>query len=162
MMESILGVCDGLPERQVAPDEILLAEGSVSNRLYVLIEGELEVSCNGFQINTQSEPGSIFGEMSVLLSVPHTATVKGFSPSRVYVVDNAAEFLQDHPEITFFVTKLLARRLKGATDYLADVKRQFEDQRGHLAMVDEVLASLLHQQDEECTLGSDREPEPAK
>jgi CRP-like cAMP-binding protein len=159
-MESILRLCDRLPERRVEPGEILLAEGDVSNRLYVLIEGELEVSCNGFQINTQSEPGSIFGEMSVLLSVPHTATVKGFAPSRVYLVDDAAEFLQAHPEITFFVTKLLARRLKGATDYLADVKRQFEDQQGHLAMVDEVLASLLHQQDEECVLGSDRDPDP--
>jgi CRP-like cAMP-binding protein len=158
MMESILRVCDGLPERRVKPDETLLVEGDASSRLYVLIEGELEVSSNGVQISTQSEPGSIFGEMAALLEVPHTATVKGFRHSRVYVVDNAAEFLRTHPEITFFVTKLLARRLKGATDYLADVKRQFEDQKGHFAMVDAVLASLLHQQDEECTLGSDRDP----
>jgi CRP-like cAMP-binding protein len=159
-MESILGACDGLPERRVEPNEALLVEGDASNRLFVLIEGELEVSCAGVQINTQSEPGSIFGEMAVLLEVPHTATVKGFAPSRVYVVEDAAEFLRAHPEITFYVTKLLARRLKGATDYLADVKRQFEDQEGHLGMVDEVLASLLHQQDEECALGSDRDPDP--
>jgi CRP-like cAMP-binding protein len=161
MMETILRFCDGLPQRRVERNEALLAEGHASNRLYVLIEGELEVSCDGVHVNTQSEPGSIFGEMAVLLKVPHTATVKGFAPSRVYVVENATEFLRAHPEITFYVAKLLARRLKGATDYLVDVKRQFEDQKGHLGMVDQVLTSLLHQQDEECMPGSDRDPDPA-
>jgi CRP-like cAMP-binding protein len=161
MIQTILDSCIGLPERLVQPDQTLLIEGEVSNRLYVLIAGEVEVSLDGVRISTQNEPGSIFGEMSVLLQSPHTATVKGFAPSsRVYVVENAADFLKAHPEITFFVTKLLARRLKGATDYLADLKRQFEDQEGHLSMVDEVLASLLHQQDSDCALGSDRDPYP--
>ena len=160
MMESILRYCEGLPELRVEAGETLLTRGGVDNRLYILIEGELEVSDGDVQINTQNEPGSIFGEMAVLLNVPHTATVKAFVPSRVCVVDDAAEFLQSHPDITFYVTKLLARRLKGATDYLVDVKRQYEDQAGHLAMVDEVLASLLHQQDSDCTPGSDRDPDP--
>ena len=159
MMEKVLCFCDGLPERHVEAGETLLAFGETQNRLYVLIDGEIEVSNDGVQISTQDEPGSVFGEMSVLLGIPHTATVKGFVASRVYVVENAAEFLQSHPDVTFYMAKLLARRLKGATDYLVDVKGQFEDQQGHLGMVDEVLASLMYQQDEECTPGSERDPD---
>jgi CRP-like cAMP-binding protein len=159
MMESILDFCRGLPERQVVEGETLLVKGGVDNRLYVLVEGKLEVSDDDVQINTQTEPGSIFGEMSTLLGVPHTATVKGFAPSRVYEVDDAADFLQSHPDIAFFVARLLARRLKSATDYLVDVKRQFEDQPGHIGMVDAVLSSILNRQDEECRPGSNRDPD---
>lgn len=157
MMESVLNVCKGLPERHVAPGERLLEKGAVDNRLYVLIDGELEVSDDDIQINTQSEPGAIFGEMSALLQVPHTATVKGFKASRVYVVEDASAFLESHPVIALQVARLLAHRLKGATDYLVDVKRQFDDQPGHIGMVDEVLASLLHRQEEPCEPGSKRD-----
>lgn len=159
MMESILEYCEGLPECAVAEGEALLVKGKVDNLLYVLIEGELEVSDDGVVINTQTEPGAIFGEISSLLGVPHTATVKGLRPSRVYVVDDAAAFLQSHPDIAFFVARLLARRLKSATDYLVDVKRQFDDQPGHIGMVDVVLGSLLNRQDEECRPGSNRDPD---
>lgn len=47
MMQKILRFCDGLPERHVAAGETLLAFGETDNRLYVLIEGELEVSNEG-------------------------------------------------------------------------------------------------------------------
>jgi CRP-like cAMP-binding protein len=159
MMKSVLDYCQGLPEQQVAEGETLLNGGEVDNRLYVLIEGELEVCDDEVQINTQTEPGSIFGEMATLLGIPHTATVKAFRPSRVYVVDDAAAFLSSQPDIAFYVARLLARRLKNATDYLVDVKRQFEDQPGHFGMVDAVLASLLNRQDEECRPGSNRDPD---
>jgi CRP-like cAMP-binding protein len=159
MMESVLDYCKGLPVRQFAAGDTLLRKGEVDNRLYVLIDGELEVSDDDVQINTQTERGSIFGEMSTLLGVPHTATVKAFRPSRVHVVDDASTFLVSHPDIAFFVARLLARRLKDATDYLVDVKRQFEGQPGHIGMVDAVLSSLLNRQDESCLPGSRRDPD---
>jgi CRP-like cAMP-binding protein len=159
MTVSTLSFCEGLPERQIAAGEVLLELGGVSSELYVLIDGALEVSNDDVQIDVQTEPGAIFGEMAVLLGVPHTATVKAFAPSRVYVVDDGAAFLGANPQVTLFVAKLLARRLQHVTDYLVDVKRQFEDQAGHFGMVDEVLTSLLHDQDRECSPGSDRDPE---
>jgi CRP/FNR family cyclic AMP-dependent transcriptional regulator len=159
MMEWILQYCDGLPTRSVAPGEALLTSGEPGARLYVLIEGEIEVSNDGVPINIQDEPGSIFGEMSALLKVAYTADVRALTASRVYEVDDGAGFLRSHPDIAFHVAKLLARRLKGASDYLVDLKKQFADQDDHFGMVDEVLSSLLHLPDEECTPGSDREPD---
>jgi CRP-like cAMP-binding protein len=143
----------------LVPGETLLSYGGRDNCLYILCEGELEVSKNGVQIGIQNEPGAIYGEVSVLLDIPHTASVTAVLPSRVYVVDTANEFLRSNPDISYFVSKLLARRLKSASDYLVDIKRQFEDEENHLSMVDEVLESLVHQQDEGCMPGSDRCPD---
>jgi len=157
-MRTILSFCQGLPEKTFGPGEVLLAEGGREGILYILIEGQVEVLKGDFQINTVSEPGAIFGELSVLLDIPHTATVKTLAPSRVHMVERASEFLQSHTDIAYQLAKLLAQRLHGITTYLIDLKRQFEDQEDHLGMVDEVLETLIHQQAEECTPGSDRDP----
>jgi hypothetical protein len=55
---------------------------------------------------------------------------------------------------------MLAQRLNGATTYLVDLKRQFEGQASHLGMVGEVLETLMHQQGEVFTPGSDRVDDP--
>ncbi|MGZ8236490.1 MAG: cyclic nucleotide-binding domain-containing protein [Methylobacter sp.] len=155
-MRTVLSFCHGLPERLFEPGEVLLAEEGADGMLYVLIEGEVEVLKGVTQVNIQSEPGAIFGELAVLLDISHTATVRAVSPSRTYVVENAGDFLQSHPDLTFQLAKLLAKKLNSITSYLVDLKSQFEDQQDHLGMVDEVLETLLHQQVEEHTLGSER------
>lgn len=159
MMRTILSFCQDLPEVTFGPGEVLLAERERVGVLYILIEGEVEVLKEDFQISTVSEPGAIFGEISVLLDIPHTATVKALTTSRMYVVQRASEFLQSQTDITYQLARLLAQRLHGVTTYLADLKRQFEDQENHLGMVDVVLETLVHQQDEECIPGSDRDPD---
>jgi CRP-like cAMP-binding protein len=158
-MRTILSFCQELPEATFGPGEILFSEGGRTGILYILIEGEVEVLKGDFQITTLSEPGAIFGEISVLLDIPHTATVKALTTSRAYVVQQAGEFLQSQPDITYQLARLLAQRLYGVTTYLVDLKSQFEDQENHLGMVDVVLETLVHQQDEECTPGSDRDPD---
>jgi CRP/FNR family cyclic AMP-dependent transcriptional regulator len=155
-MRTVLSFCHELPERLFGPGEVLLEENGRDGILYVLIEGEVEVLKGKTQVNTQSEPGAIFGELAVLLDIPHTATVKAVSPSRTYVIEYAGDFLQSHPDLTFQLAKLLAKRLSSITTYLVDLKSQFEDQQNHLGMVDEVLETLLNQQVEEHTPGSDR------
>jgi CRP/FNR family cyclic AMP-dependent transcriptional regulator len=155
-MNSVLDFCENLPSRQLTAGETLIELGGVDNRIFILRAGAMEITKQGVQINTQDEPGAIFGELSVLLGMPHTASVTALAQSEVYVVENASDFLRAHPDITFFVTKLLARRLKSVSDYLVDIKRQFEDETSHLSIMDEVLESLAHQQDEKFEPGSDR------
>src|SRR5712672_1986278 len=83
-MRTILSYCQGLPERICGPGDVLLVEKEKEGILYILIEGEIEVLKGDFQIATTSEPGAIFGEMSVLLDIPHTATVKTLTSSRMH------------------------------------------------------------------------------
>lgn len=159
-MNSIINFCAGLPEKYFAAGETILRLGENSNALYILIDGEFTVSKNNVQIDVQSEPGTLYGELSVLLDIPHSATVTATRPTRAYYVENAKEFLVSaSPSFCFILARLLARRLKNATDYLVDVKSQYKDCQDHFVMIDGVLESLIYQQDECCQPGSERYPD---
>jgi CRP-like cAMP-binding protein len=144
----------------VAAGEAIIKDGDRSGRIYVLIEGAVEIVKGEVQINTVSEPGAIFGEMSVLLDAPHMATVRTLEPSRFHVAEAAKRFLDSDPALALEVSRLLARRLQAMISYLVDLKHQFEDHGNHLGIVDEVLETLAHHQGEPHEPGSDRDPDP--
>jgi CRP-like cAMP-binding protein len=160
-MQSLLNFCHGLPQKHFEAGEVLLEEGGADKNLYVLIDGEVEVLKGQTLVNIQSDPGAMFGELAVLLDVPHTATVRATLPTVAHVVENASDFLQANPDLSFQLAKLLAKKLNSITTYLVDLKSQFEDQHDHLGMVDEVLENLLHQPIEETVTGSERYPDTA-
>ena len=161
-MSDILELCAQLPVKVLQEDEVLLQEGASTGKLYVLLEGTVEVLKGDFQVNVVSHPGSFFGEISVLLDLSHMATVKAVEQSRFYVVEDALNFLESNPHLALAVGRLVASRLQQVTTYLVDLKNQFEDHEDHLGMVDQVLESLLHNQSSpnKVTPGSDREYEP--
>jgi CRP/FNR family cyclic AMP-dependent transcriptional regulator len=159
-MASILDLCARATRKDFAAGTILLSEGETSGQLYILAAGSVEVLRGDTQVAIVSEPGAVFGEMSVLLNRPHTATVRSTSPVGVFVFDDAASFLKSHPEIAFFLGKLLAERLNAATTYLVDLKRQFEGQGNHFGMVGEILETLIHQQHEDFMPGPEHEADP--
>jgi len=145
---------------QAPAGTLLLQEGTKSGRIYVLAEGTAEVARGETRVALVSDPGAIFGEMSVLLDSPHTATVRAFTDIAVYEFPDAAEFLRTDPDITLAVARLLAQRLHSATTYLVDLKRQYAGSGNHLGMVSDVLASLINQPAADFEPGSDRMPEP--
>jgi len=159
-MASILDSCTGAPRKEFAAGTVLLSEGDTSGRLFVLAEGCVEVLRGDTQVAVLCEPGSIFGEMSVLLNRAHTATVRAASWVSMFVFDDAESFLKSHPDIAFLLSRLLAERLNAATTYLVDLKRQFEGHGNHLGMVGEVLETLIHQQHENFTQGPESEADP--
>jgi CRP/FNR family cyclic AMP-dependent transcriptional regulator len=159
-MTSILDKCAGVPRREFAAGTVLLSEGETSGRLYILADGSVEVLRGDTQVAVIGEPGSVFGEMSVLLNRPHTATVRATSPVGVFVFDDAESFLKSNPEIAFLLGKLLAERLNAATTYLVDLKRQFEGHGNHLGMVGEVLETLIHQQSDDFSFSPESEGDP--
>jgi len=160
-MASVLDHCHGMPERIVEPGDVLLQEG-IPGPLFILLEGAVEVLKGDFRVAIIDEPGAIFGEMSILLGTAPTATVRALERSRVHVAEGGLEFLSSRTDLTIAVARLLARRLAAVTSYLVDLKKQFEDERSHLGMVDEVLETLVHDQSgaDHVDPGSDREPDP--
>jgi len=160
-MGTPLDHCAGLPERTFEPGDVVIQEG-VGGPLFVLVAGAVEILKGDVRVNVVDEPGSIFGEVSALLGVPPMATVRALERSRFCVADDGLAFIASRPELALAVARLLAGRLMSVTSYLVDVKKQFEDQAGHLGIVDEVLETLVHAQDagENATRGSDREPDP--
>lgn len=148
-MATILELMSSQPERALPADATLIEEGKHVEILYILIEGLVEIVKGDVQITTVAEPGSVFGEIAVLLDTPHMASVRTLAPSRFLVIDDPRDFFATRPELTLHVARLLARRLGLVTSYLVDLKHQFAEQENHLGMVDEVLESLLHHQPED-------------
>lgn len=159
-MNPVLRACEGLPIREFAVGDAVIAEGSPAEVLYVLASGSVEVVKGDVQITTVAEPGAFLGEMSVLLARPHTATVRALEPSAFHVIDDPLGFLHAHPASMFALARLLARRLHFVNSYLVDLKRQFQEHGDHLSMVDEVLETLVHHQEPAAATGSERCPDP--
>ena len=145
-MGRVLDYCDGFPLDKFKPGEVLIAEGPGSDRMFILAVGEVEVLRGDTQVADTAIPGSIFGEIAALLGGPHTATVRAVTETTAFRIENARALLQDHKELSFHVSTILARRLTDATSYLADIKRQFADRADHFGMVDQVLDALVQRQ----------------
>ena len=159
-MASILERYAGTQKASFAADTVLLQEGTRSGKIIVLASGGVSVKRGEIKLAAVTEPGSIFGEMSLLLDVPHTASVTAEGPVEVYVFHDAEAFLRSDPEIALIIAKMLAQRLHSVTTYLVDIRKQYADQKNHLGMVSEVLAGLAYQHAPEFTPGSDRLPDP--
>ncbi len=126
----------------------------------MLVDGRLDIVKGDTVVATIAEPGAILGEMSVLLKQPHTATVRAAVDTEIYQIDDAARFLREQPEVALLVATQLAQRLNAATTYLADIKRQYAGHGTHLAMVGDVLESLVNVSRAKVEPGSDRQPDP--
>ena len=154
-MQAILQYCTGGRPRQVSAGDAIIKEGHRTGRLYVLIEGRVDVVKGDTVVASIAEPGAIFGEMAVLLAQDHTATVKAASDAEIYEIEDAASFLRAQPEVALLLAQLLARRLHVATTYLADLKRQYAGQGNHLAMVGDLLQSMINLAPANVSPGSD-------
>ena len=144
--QELLDHCRGCARLELAPGAVLLREGERTGRLFVLAEGCLEVFRGDVQIALVDEPGAVFGEMAVLLDIPHTTGVRAVTAAAVHVVEEPEAYLAANPDLALPIARLLARRLQNVTNYLVDLKRQYRDREDHLGMVDEVLEALAHEQ----------------
>ena len=147
-METILDYCDGLPKRRFSAGDVLLQEGETSGRLFIVTGGSFEILKGAYQIATVREPGAIFGEMSVLLGLPHMATVKALTDAEAYEAEGSDGFLSARSEINHFLSKMLAQRLHSVTSYLVDLKTQFEEKKEEEEAAapppEEPISSALH------------------
>jgi len=121
----------------IAPGMVLIEQGGKTGQLYVLKSGQLEVSRDGRHVSTIRTPGSVVGEMSVLLDVPQTATVQAISEVEYFVVDNAIEVLRTHPEWLLQIARLLAQRVNATTALLT----RPDDEGQHLVLPQNFMSS---------------------
>jgi CRP-like cAMP-binding protein len=159
-MREILEYCIGGIRRNISPGDLVVHEGGRTGHLYVLIEGRLEVVKGDTVVATITEPGAVLGEMSVLLDMPHTATVRAATDSAIYEIDDAATFLRTQPAVAILIARMLAQRLNVANTYLADIKRQYAGHGNHLEMVGDILQSMINLSPTQVSPGSDRQSDP--
>ncbi len=119
---------------------VLIPEGGKLNTLFVLRSGGLEVLREGVAVATIHQPGTIFGEMSVLLDAPHSATVRALTPVEVYVIPDAVSVLERRPHLLLQIARLLAKRVANTTATLVAVEHAAAE--GILVLPHDTVARL--------------------
>ena len=140
-MSSILSAAAELPVTVLGPRAVLVAEGARTGKLYVLKSGDLEVVREGSVVASFGEPGSIVGEMSVLLDMPHSATVRSRMGAEVHVIDDPTRFLENNPSVARQIAESLALRLHKTTALLIDMRQRTKEREDH-EMFDKIFALL--------------------
>jgi CRP-like cAMP-binding protein len=136
---------ESFPLVSLAAGEYLMKQDEKTGSLYFLREGSVKVTRDGYEVAIVSEKGAVFGELSVLLDIVHSASVQCLEASQFYHIQQPLQYLEEHPNVILHIAHVLALRLFNLTQYLVDVKSQYEG-HDHLSMVDDVLETLLNQQ----------------
>jgi len=124
--------------------ETVVSTASTTGRLLILKEGAVAVVKEGVEIARVTEPGAVFGELSVLLDQPHTADVRALEASQFHVAD-AATILRVDPIALLYVATVLAQRLDSANRGLLELKRQVQagEPRSVIGQTVEKIEELL-------------------
>jgi CRP-like cAMP-binding protein len=133
-----------LPLASYQAGETILTAASKTGRLMFLKDGAVQVVREGIEIATETEPGAVFGELSVLLDQPHTADVRALENSQFHVAD-ASKLLRVDSGALLYVATLLARRLDGANQKVIELKRELQtgEPRSEIVKMVEKLQGLL-------------------
>jgi CRP/FNR family transcriptional regulator, cyclic AMP receptor protein len=96
--------------------EWIIRQGDEHSAVYVIVEGEVAVVIDDEDRRVLSK-GAFFGEVSVLLQEPASASIVTRTPVSCLAVRGPAvkDFFVSHPLITYRILKAEARRLKTAS-----------------------------------------------
>ncbi len=117
--------------------EILFAEGSPGDTLYVICEGKIKLgraSGDGREnLLAILGPGEMFGELSLFDPGPRTATATSVGETKLISLghDDLVPFLEKRPEVALQLLRALARRLRRTNETLGDLV--FSDVPGRVA-----------------------------
>jgi CRP/FNR family cyclic AMP-dependent transcriptional regulator len=149
-MESLLTLAASHPSRTYAAGEILIGQGYQGGDLFILESGQLAVERDGVRIATIATPGSLIGEMSVVLGTANSATVQAEKSTTVRVIRNARQYLKTDPELTFRIAWLMANRLDATSAYLVQLTKDHAGQPEG-GLLGRILSSLNSADDKRYT-----------
>jgi CRP/FNR family transcriptional regulator, cyclic AMP receptor protein len=141
-MASVLALTKSQPQQTLASGEALITEGDAGGELYVLESGRLTVERDGVTIATITEPGALIGEMSVLLGVDHSATVRAETQSTVRVIADAMPFLERNPLMALHVATLACERLDRTSALVVSLRKDAEDKAGDHGVFGRIFSAL--------------------
>jgi CRP-like cAMP-binding protein len=116
-------------KKSYQPEEVICREGEVGDELFILSSGEVEVRKGDTVVSVISEEGAYFGEMSVLLGVPRTATVVARKTTVLFALPNAIlkKMMETSPAMASKLAVCESRRLLNTSNLLNDLQKKLQD-----------------------------------
>jgi CRP-like cAMP-binding protein len=96
----------------------VIRKGEPGSNLYIIISGVLDVLVDDDICITSMETGDVFGEISLLLGTPVSATVRVSQTARLLYIRGKEfrELLDQYPSLQIYFARLLAGRLAKTND----------------------------------------------
>lgn len=106
-------------------DQVIIRQGERGSSMFVVLKGDVKVHDKEYTIANLSEE-SFFGEFSLLDDEPRSLSVTTLVPSVVGNIQQADfyEILNQHPEITRDIIKVMLRRLRNQNQQIIMQLRQ--------------------------------------
>ena len=100
--------------------ETLFREGDIGDKMYVLLEGNMDVTIAGKVVET-AEPGALLGEIALIEASPRSATIVATTPCRLAQVDQRRFhfMVQQTPFFATHVMHVLAGRLRSMDKWVS-------------------------------------------
>ncbi len=130
---------------ELGPVERIIVEGREGTSLFIVAEGNLEVMVrqkDGVDLPVAIlEPGSVFGEMSLLTGQRRSATVRSIDSAVVYEVGHQqlGPILQSRPAAANELAAIMEPRLRAT----AGAKRGYEAKKGVVSLGRRIRSFLL-------------------
>ena len=108
-------LADNLAFRDLQPGDVLVAEGTSDNHLYVIVSGALGVVKNAGTVEEVTFftlcTGDLVGELSFLDGTRHYASLVAIASTRVFGLEREKleSMLPAHPEIVYRVMRAIVR-----------------------------------------------------
>ncbi len=129
-LEAVLRITE---EREYLAGELIFREGDPGGKLYLLIEGTVQVYKSfgepGEQLLSTLPAITYFGEMAILDDAPRSASVVAGTASRVLTLGGGdlKELIVHMPEISFEIFRILTLRVRSAEARLSAVAQGGSD-----------------------------------
>ena len=134
-------VCDSSEQINIPKGRVIIEEGSDSEEMYVVVEGELAVTkhSGGKDVELgRIGPGDVVGEIALLDQAPRTATVSALTDTHAIRIPVAAfEDLLSDSRVVRRMFRTVTSRLRGIEDTL-----RYEER---MAALGKMAAQLMHE-----------------
>ena len=112
-------------KQRFLPDEYIFKQGEKGSKAYLLLDGRVAIEINNKKVAEISEM-EVFGEMSLILNKPRTASIKALKPSIVLPIDQKIldDLLKKSPPVISSLIKQLAYRLSQCDSEIESLKKR--------------------------------------
>lgn len=105
--------------RSFIKGEVLSREGERGKSFFIIVDGQIGIFKNDVKLAEFNQPGTIVGELSVILKLPRTASIKAITDVNVLIVEgDIDEITKRYPDISKKLIHTLAERLAKTTEHL--------------------------------------------
>ena len=130
-MANLLTLTNAYPVLSLRPGDRLIEEGEAKGEMFVLVHGQLKVERDGVEIARLIEPGTLVGEMSVLLGNDHSANVTAVTEAEVRHIEDGWRWLEASPIAALHIATLACQRLDRTSAMLVELRKEAREGREH-------------------------------